>query len=77
MKASKAQITFYKSKVLEPINKEIDRRIKHIAGLDEKSCSEMTKDEMKELIIAGFQVGDILGLKLNYPDNDADFIREL
>lgn len=85
MKASKQLIVFYKAKVLEPIYKvlkeegwtksEVDQQLKRNARI-EKSCTEMTMDELGELIRWSFVFGDDLGLDLDFPkDNLDDLIR--
>jgi hypothetical protein len=85
---SKKLIIFYKSKCLEPIHKElvkshaysireVDELIKHLAKI-EKSCLEMTKDELNEIIVTAFRLADEIGLKgINYPDNECEFIKNI
>lgn len=80
MKASKRLITFYKSKVLEPLYKRlkeqdkdyiqegVDRWLKRTAIGKEISCTEMTIDELQSVIVEGFQLGDKIGLHLDYPE---------
>ena len=55
---------------------EVDELLKHLSGI-EKSCLEMTIDELNELIITCFTFADKIGIELNYPNNECEFIREL
>lgn len=80
---SKKLITFYKSQCIDVIAKHtnlsvrvIDKKIKTLAKI-EKSCLEMTTDELNELIVTAFEYGDTLGLHINFPDNEADFIKDI
>jgi hypothetical protein len=85
---SKKLIIFYKSKCLEPIHKElskkhaysiseVDELIKHLAKV-QKSCLDMSDDELNEVIVTAFRLADEIGLKgINFPDNECSFIREL
>lgn len=86
MRATKRQIIFFKSKVLAPIHTKLveqgsifsidqtNQLLKEFADLDKfKSCKDMTRDEMGELIIWSFQYGDMINLRLNYPDNESDW----
>ena len=80
MKASKKLITFYKSKVLEPLTEylkqsdeqctkeRVDRLLKRTAIGKELSCTDMTMEELQCVIVEGFQLGDQVGLFLDYPE---------
>ncbi len=74
-------ITFYKSQVVEPIYKkmvsdgadvtveDVDSILKHRSGF-EFSTTQMTTQELQELIIWSFQFADSIGLELDYlPDS--------
>lgn len=75
-------IKFYKGYVLESIQAElnengiystdeVDAILKGHAGFSyDTSCTEMSKDELQELISWSFHFGDLIGLSLNYPDNE-------
>ncbi len=74
-------IKFYKGYVLREIynvlkedgwtKKEVDERLKNNARIN-KSCKDMTKDELGELIRWSFMFGDTLGLNLDFPEDDLD-----
>ena len=50
---------------------ELDEMLKEHAGFEkEASCSDMTIDELQELISWSFDFGDHNGLFLNYPNNE-------
>ena len=78
---NKRLIKFYKGVVLEQLHThlvkngtmisidELDVLIKSITGLD-KSTTKMTTDELNELITDAFDLGDSVGIHLNYPDNE-------
>lgn len=57
-------------------NDMVDVFLKHRTRID-KSKIEMSRDEMQELIINGFEFGDELGLELNYPTDELDKLIEL
>ena len=86
-KSTNKLIKFYKGYILTNIHshltknhaysiQEVDDLIKYRAGLN-KSCSDMSKDELIELITESFSFGDEVGCYLNYPNNECEFIREL
>ena len=52
-------------------NEKVDTFLKHIAQTD-KSKIEMSREEMGELIINGFEFGTQLGLDLDYPKSELD-----
>jgi len=78
---NKRLIKFYKGVVLEQLHThlvkngtmisidELDVLLKSITGLD-KSTTKMTIDELNELITDAFDLGDSVGIHLNYPDNE-------
>jgi hypothetical protein len=78
---NKRLIKFYKGVVLEQLHThlvkngamisidELDVLLKSITGLD-KSTTKMTTDELNELITDAFDLGDSVGIHLNYPDNE-------
>jgi len=78
---NKKLIKFYKGVVLEQLHThlvkngtiisidELDVLLKSITGLD-KSTTKMTTDELNELITDAFDLGDSVGIHLNYPDNE-------
>lgn len=77
MKATKQQITFYKSQIVEPIykhlggkmtKKEIDKDIKINADFPYESTTDerCTTEDMQNLIVWGFIYGDSFGLELDY-----------
>jgi len=79
---NKKLIKFYKGYVLESIQaklnetgiystEEIDEILKVHAGFTyDTSCTEMSTDELQELISWSFQFGDSIGLELNYKGNE-------
>ena len=79
-------IKFYKGICLNKIHlrlcergqfsiKEVDTLLKNHAGLDVNlSCSEMTSEELNELIIWSFDFGNSIGLYLNFQDNEYENI---
>ena len=83
-KASKKLITFYKSKVVEPIQKkmnqdgafvsmeEVDTLIKSEANHDYRSSTVITTEELTNLCRIGFLIGDDIGLKLDWPKDSLD-----
>jgi hypothetical protein len=86
MKATNKQITFFKAKILEPIHtqvvaignykakEDVNEMLKDFAGLPmDLSCAKMTKEEISELIVHSFSFGDMIGLSLNYPNNECDW----
>lgn len=88
MKASKKLIKFYKGCVLTPIvekclkdgnevtKEQMDTYLKSLVDLD-KSCIEMSMDELGEVITQGFLFGDDIGLDLNYRKDELDKIVKL
>ena len=78
---NKRLIKFYKGVVLEQLHThlvkngtmisidELDVLLKSITGLD-KSTTKMTTEELNELITDAFDLGDSVGIHLNYPDNE-------
>jgi len=78
---NKRLIKFYKGVVLEQLHThlvkngsmisidELDILLKSITGLD-KSTTKMSTDELNELITDAFDLGDSVGIHLNYPDNE-------
>ena len=77
---TKNYIRFYKGYVLQSIHKEliktsaysiveIDFMLKFNAGIV-KSCCEMDYYEINELIVWSFQLGDRIGLELNFREDD-------
>jgi len=78
---NKRLIKFYKGVVLEQLHThlvkngtmisidELDVLLKSITGLD-KSTTKMSTDELNELITDAFDLGDSVGIHLNYPDNE-------
>ena len=80
MKASKKLIKFYKGIVLEAItarlkqsdryytHTKVDRFLKHTAIGKVISCNDMTMEELNCVIVEGFQLGDSLGIHLDYPE---------
>jgi len=83
MKASKKLITFYKAWILEPIVKKVnldgaevskeqmDTYLKSLVDLD-KSCIEMSQEELQLVIEQGIIYGNELGLNLDYPSDELD-----
>jgi len=81
MKDTKKLIKYYKGYILVQLHDhivksgtimsicELDNLIKHISELD-KSTTEMTIDELNELVVNAFDLGDSVGIHLNYPDNE-------
>lgn len=79
---SKNLIKFYKGIVLPKIHSklcesgafsvdEVDNLLKSHVGFNlDLSCSEMTSDELNELIIWSFDFGDSIGVHINFLDND-------
>ena len=80
---NKKLIIFYKSYVLTNIHTrlvqlgnilsidEVDEVLKYYSGFDKnKSCKDMTKEELQELNVHSFLYGDTIGLNLNYKDNE-------
>jgi hypothetical protein len=88
MKASKKLIKFYKGCVLAPIvekckvdgnevtTQQMDTYLKSLVDLD-KSCIEMSMDELGEVIRQGFLFGDDIGLNLDFRKDDLDEIVKL
>lgn len=80
---SKAQVVFYKAKVVEVIYKhlkgtdqeltkaEIDQEIKENAGFI-GSTKDATTEEMSNLIAWAFVYSDQYGLNLDYPPDELD-----
>ena len=78
---NKRLIKFYKGVVLEQLHthlvkngtmisiEELDVLLKSITGLD-KSTTKMTTEELNELITDAFELGDSVGIHLNYPNNE-------
>ena len=78
---NKRLIKFYKGVVLKQLHThlvkngtmisidELDVLLKSITGLD-KSTANMTTEELNELITDAFDLGDSVGIHLNYPDNE-------
>jgi len=78
---NKRLIKFYKGVVLEQLHThlvkngtmisidELDVLLKSITGLD-KSTTKMTTEELNELITDAFELGDSVGIHLNYPNNE-------
>lgn len=78
---NKRLIKFYKGVVLEKLHThlvktgtmisidELDNLVKSISGLN-KSTTKMTTDELNELIVDAFDLGDQVGIYLNFPDNE-------
>lgn len=79
---NKKLIIFYKGYILQSVQSklneegmysidEVDVLLKSHAGFSlNTSCTEMTADELHELITWSIQLGDMIGLSLNYPDNE-------
>lgn len=80
---NKKLIIFYKSYVLKSIHNrlvelnnvmsidEVDELLKYYSGFKkDKSCKDMTKEELQELNVHSFLYGDTIGLNLNYKDNE-------
>lgn len=79
---SKKQITYVKGYLFKRIAdsldlsvKEVDREIKNRLGIE--SISKLDNDGYMEVCVYCFQLGDELGLNLNFKDNEAEFIRDL
>lgn len=79
---SPEQITFIKGYLFKEIGialnlsvKDVDKCIKEDLGIDK--ISELDNDGFMEVSIYCFKLGDKLGLNLNFPNNEADFIRDL
>ena len=83
--ASAGLIKFYKGYILVELSKKITYAtsdeiciwLKTKFNIQEKSCVDMTNDELYEIIYFCFELGDTLGLSLNFKGNENDFIREL
>jgi len=85
MKDTKKLIKYYKGYILVQLHDhivksgtimsvcELDNLIKHISELD-KSTTEMTTEELNELITDAFDLGDQVGIYLNFPDNEYENI---
>jgi uncharacterized membrane protein YheB (UPF0754 family) len=83
MKASKKLITFYKAWILEPIvnkvnldgvdvsKEQMDTYLKSLVDLD-KSCIEMSTEELQLVIEQGIILGKEYGLNLDYPQDELD-----
>jgi len=83
MKASKRLITFYKAFILEPIvdkvqkdgaevtKEQMDTYLKSLVDLD-KSCIEMSQEELQLVIEQGIILGAEYGLNLDYPQDELD-----
>ena len=55
----------------------IEQKIQ-VLEYSEKSCKDMTDDELNELAVTCFKYSIEIGLKgINFPDNECSFIREL
>ena len=80
---NKKLIIFFKGEVLVKLHRhlnnkgnilsidEVDKMLKVHAGFDKnKSCKDMTINELQELITWSFDFGDHNGIHLNYPDNE-------
>ena len=82
---SKKLIKYYKGVVLDKLHThlvqngtmisidELDNLIKSISGLN-KSTTKMTTDELNELIVDAFGLGDQVGIYLNFPNNEYENI---
>lgn len=78
-------ITFYKGYIIPTLQSylpnvstnDLDAVLKTYARFEGVSCKDMSKEDLNELIIACFEFGDKYGIYLNFPDNEAEFIREL
>ena len=78
--ANKRLIKFYKGYCIKELYKylndenyqfnDLDYFIKSKVNLQDKSCIEMDNIELYELIYKCFEIGDKIGLKLNFPDNE-------
>lgn len=78
---NKRLIKFYKGVVLDKLHThlvqtgtmisidELDNLIKSISGLN-KSTTKMSTDELNELIVDAFSLGDQVGIYLDFPDNE-------
>jgi hypothetical protein len=84
---SKKLVKYYKGVCLETIHKElvknhaysiaeVDELLKYKAGIN-KSCNDMTSDELNELIVTCFTFADKIGVELNYPNNECEFIKNI
>jgi hypothetical protein len=83
MKASKALIKFYKGvvlvKILDHLNEEgeimtkeqLDSYLKDFVKPD-KSCIEMSNEELKNVIEVGLVFAKDLGIELDYPQDELD-----
>lgn len=80
MKASKAQIKFYKGVILATIMKyvgdvitveQLDSQIKSVIDID-MSCIELSKEQMTDLCRTGIMYANFLGAEM-----DIDELREL
>ena len=60
----------------EMTKSETDMYLKEYAQI-EKSCSVMTSEELQELIVWSFVVGDSLGLDLDYKHDELDKLIQL
>jgi hypothetical protein len=81
MKDTKRLIKYYKGYILVQLHDhivksgtimsidELDVLLKSITGLD-KSTTKMSTDELNELITDAFDLGDSVGIHLNYPNNE-------
>lgn len=79
---TKKQIKFIKGYLFQTIAdalslsiQEVDLAIKE--GLEIDSISSLDDDGYMELCVYCFILGDKLGVNLNFPDNEAEFIRDL
>lgn len=79
---TKKQIKFVKGYLFQEIADALSLSVKDVDGavkedLHIESISEMDSDGYMEICLYCFRLGDKLGLNLNFPDNDAEFIRDL
>lgn len=57
---------------------KVDELLKEYSGFRKnESCSNMSNDDLLELITHSQIYGDNYGLNLNWDDNECDFIRDL
>ena len=78
-------ITFYKGYIIPTLQShlpnvstnDLDAVLKTYAGFEGVSCKDMSNEDLNELIIGCFEFGDRYGIYLNFPDNEAEFIKDL